>query len=289
MGTRRSAALLSRTVREATRGAASPPLKRSKTLPRPGPRVVPLPPMPPRLVRRTLQDNVYDYLREALMVGQLTPGERLTVRGVAAATGTSIMPVREAFRRLTSEGALEPQATGATRVPIFDLTRLKDLTEIRMTVEGLAARLAAQRITEEEFRGLERCNQEVQWALDRRDTAGEVKANEHFHFCIYRAAQSAELLRIIEHLWLQIGPYLAWLLKQEQRPARYRGRHAFRHHADIMEALRKRDGRRAEAALRADLMTAAEILLQQARNLPTPESQAPRPSKTRASLGVAAS
>lgn len=222
----------------------------------------------PHLVRRTLQDNVYEYLREALMAGQLTPGERLTVRGVAASTGTSIMPVREAFRRLTSEGALEPLATGATRVPTFDLSRLQDLTEIRLTVEGLATRLAAQRISAEEFRSLEHCDREVQWALERRDVAAEVKANEHFHFCIYRAAQSAELLRIIEHLWLQIGPYLAWLLKQETRPVRYRGRHAFRHHADIMEALRKRDGRRAEAALRADLSTAAEILLEQARNLP---------------------
>lgn len=219
-------------------------------------------------MRRTLQDNVYDYLREALMAGQFNPGDRLTVRGVAAATGTSIMPVREAFRRLTSEGALEPLATGATRVPTFDLIRLQDLTEIRLTVEGLAARLAAQRISAVEFRSLEHCNQEVLWALDRRDIAAEVKANEHFHFCIYRAAQSAELLRIIEHLWLQIGPYLAWLLKQEAMPARHRGRQAFRHHADIMEALRKGDGRRAEAALQADLMTAAEVLLDQARNLP---------------------
>jgi DNA-binding GntR family transcriptional regulator len=224
--------------------------------------------MRPQLVRRTLQDNVYEYLREALMGGQFTPGERLTVRGVAAATGTSIMPVREAFRRLTSEGALEPLATGAIRVPTFDLLKLQDLTQIRLTVEGLAARLAAQRISGEEFRALEHCDQEVQWALDRRDVAAEIRANEHFHFCVYRAAQSAELLRIIEHLWLQIGPYLAWLLKQARRPARYRGRHAFRYHKDIMEALRRRDGQRAEAALRADLTTAADILMQQARNLP---------------------
>src|SRR5882672_1471791 len=54
----------------------------------------------PRLLRRTLQHNVYDYLREALMSGEYSPGEHLTVRGVAAAIGTSAMPVREAFRRL---------------------------------------------------------------------------------------------------------------------------------------------------------------------------------------------
>ena len=203
----RSAAQLSRTRRELFRGAASRGAKRGKVPLRPAaPRGAALPATRPQLVRRTLQDNVYDYLREALMAGQLAPGERLTVRGVAAATGTSIMPVREAFRRLTSEGALEPLATGAIRVPTLNLARLKDLTDIRLTVEGLAARLAAQRISAEQFHSLVHCDQEVQWALERRDIGAEVKANERFHFCIYRAAQSAELLRIIEHLWLQIGP-----------------------------------------------------------------------------------
>jgi DNA-binding GntR family transcriptional regulator len=74
------------------------------------------------------------------------------------------------------------------------------------------------------------------------------------------------LVRIIPHLWLQIGPYLAWLLKHARRP-RYRGAGAFRYHKNIMDALRRRDAKRAEAALRADLMTAAEVLMEQARKL----------------------
>jgi DNA-binding GntR family transcriptional regulator len=226
--------------------------------------------VPPRLVRRTLQDNVYDYLREGLMTGEFGPGEHLTVRGVAAAIGTSVMPVREAFRRLTSEGALEPLSTGATRVPVFDLLKLQDLTEIRLTVEGLAARRAATRMTAEEFSALEQCNLEVQRAVDTGSVAAEAKANEHFHFCIYRAARSAELLRIIEHLWLQIGPYLSWLLKQGRWPARSRGARAFRHHKDILLALRRHDADGAEAAIRTDLGSAASVLLEQSRKiLPT--------------------
>jgi DNA-binding GntR family transcriptional regulator len=222
----------------------------------------------PRLVRRTLQDNVYDYLREALMAGEFAPGERLTTRGVAAAIGTSVMPVREAFRRLTSEGALEPLSTGATRVPVFDLPKLQDLTQIRLLVEGLAGRLAAHRMTPEAFNALEQCNLEVQRAVESRGSAAEAKANEHFHFCIYRAAQSSELLRIIEHLWLQIGPYLAWLLKQGKWPVHSRGARVFRHHKNIVLALRRHDADAAEAAIRADLMMAAEVLMEQARKLP---------------------
>lgn len=223
---------------------------------------------PPLMTRRTLQDNVYDYLREALMTGEYPPGQRLTVRGVAAETGTSVMPVREAFRRLSSEGALEPLSSGAIRVPVYDFAKLQDLTEIRLTVEGLAARRAAKHITLEEFDALERCTVEIELAVARGDFAAEAKANEHFHFVIYRAGRSTELLRIIEHLWLQMGPYLAWLIRQRDLPSRSRGARAFRHHKAIVLGLRRHDPDKTEIALRADLNTATEVLFQHARNLP---------------------
>ncbi len=223
-----------------------------------------------RFVRRTLQDNVYDYVREALMSGRFEPGARLTVRGVAGDSGTSVMPVREAFRRLTSEGALEPLSTGATRVPIFDLPKLQDLTEIRLTVEGLAARRAAHRIMPEELADLEQVNALVLKAAADDDRGAEARANEQFHFSVYRAARSAELLRIIEHLWLQMGPYLAWLRKQRPEPKRTRGTGAFRHHKDVLLALRRHDADQAESAIRADLMTAADMLGDYARRLPRP-------------------
>jgi DNA-binding GntR family transcriptional regulator len=225
---------------------------------------------PPVLSRRTLQDNVYDYVREGLMVGQFEPGAHLTVRGVAALIGTSVMPVREAIRRLTSEGALEPLSTGATRVPTFDLPKLQDLTEIRLNVEGLATRRAAHRITDQELMELDSLNIEVQKAIDGGDLAAQSKANEHFHFCIYRAAQSSELLRIIENLWLQLGPYLAWVLKRvEQVPTRDRGGRTFRHHKDIVIALRRHDAVHAEAALCADLKTSAAFLIENIGALPS--------------------
>jgi DNA-binding GntR family transcriptional regulator len=223
------------------------------------------------LSRRTLQDNVYDYVREGLMIGEFEPGAHLTVRGVAAMIGTSIMPVREAFRRLTSEGALEPLSTGATRVPTFDLPKLQDLTEIRLNVEGLAARRAAHRITDQELLALESFNIDVQKAIESGDLAAQSKANEHFHFCIYRAAQSSELLRIIESLWLQLGPYLAWVLKQvEQASARDRSGRSFRHHKDIVLALRRHEADRAEEAICADLKTSAAFLMDNIGALPSP-------------------
>jgi len=226
--------------------------------------------LPPQLVRRTLQHNVYDYLRDGLTTGDFEPGQRLTIRGVAELIGTSIMPVREAFRRLTSEGALEPLSSGATRVPILDFEKLQDLFEIRLMVVGMAARRAATKMTDAEYEMLIVANEELQKATRSNDITAEAKANERFHFGIYRASHSAELLRIIEHLWLQMGPYLQWLLRHGEWPKNQRHRAAFEHHKEILEALRERNPSQAEKALRADLMTASELLLALARQLPRP-------------------
>jgi DNA-binding GntR family transcriptional regulator len=229
---------------------------------------IPVQRVPPTLTRRTLQHNVYDYLREGLTTGVFSPGERLTIRGIAEQIGTSIMPVREAFRRLTSEGALEPLSSGATRVPVLDLEKLQDLFEIRLSVEGLAVRLAAARISEAELEMLAEANEQLLRVSRSEDIAAQSKANERFHFSIYRGAHSAELLRFIEHLWLRMGPYLQWLLSHGKWPKRERQRAAFSHHKEILDALRARDGARAEQALRADLMTAAELVTAHAATLP---------------------
>ncbi len=215
--------------------------------------------------RRTLQDGVYLKLRDALMCGEFAPGERLPAGAIAAAYGTSIMPVREAFRRLTSEGALEPLSTGATRVPTVDAGRLRDLTELRLNLEGLAARKAAARVTPAECESLKQLNLIAQQALDAGDTLAEARANEQFHFALYRTAGSPELLRMIEQLWLKVGPYLAWVLKHGKWPARRQGARTLRHHREILAALHRRDGRAAEAALRKDLSQAAAALLEHMR------------------------
>jgi DNA-binding GntR family transcriptional regulator len=230
-------------------------------------------PTPFLLVRRTLQDNVYGYLREAIMSGQFAPGDRLTGRGIAALIGTSVMPVREAFRRLTSEGALEPLSTGATRVPVFDMPRLRELHEIRVEVEGLAARRAANRISNDELRELEQLNIDFQRASAEGNLAAEAKANERFHFGIYTAAQSGELLRIIEQLWLRMGPYIRGIMHEADGNGRPQGAKAFRQHKEILLALRRRDAAQAEAAIRADLMLSIELMTGSPRSTAVPATE----------------
>jgi DNA-binding GntR family transcriptional regulator len=238
---------------------------------------------PVMLTRRTLHDGVYLNLRESLMAGEFAPGTRLTAREVAEKMGTSVMPVREAFRQLTAQRALEPLSTGATRVPILDAGNIADIMELRQEVEGLAVRRAATRITAAQCHAASTANDEMLMAIRRRNPRDEAKANEHFHFCIYRAAASDELLHFIQHLWVRIGPCLFALLREERAEGRKPNRFPAAHHEALLEAMRRHDPEKAAAALRADLTAAASVLAQTSHNQesttraesvrPTPQSR----------------
>ena len=97
--------------------------------------------------RTTIQDGVYQQLRQALMNGQFNPAQSLTIAGLAETFGTSNMPVREALRRLAAENALEIASNGSARVPVVTAARLDDLCRARIAVEALATELGAPRLT----------------------------------------------------------------------------------------------------------------------------------------------
>jgi DNA-binding GntR family transcriptional regulator len=158
-----------------------------------------------------LNERVYSQLRDAIMSGHFRPGEVLTLRGLAAALGTSIMPARDAVLRLIVERALESTGRSA-RVPVLDLDAMKDILRFRMALEGEAASLAAERATPAELAAIDQAAARVGKAWTRDQVKKFVAANQEFHFSIYRAAHSPLLLSMIETLWLQIGPHLAKLV-----------------------------------------------------------------------------
>src|SRR5918998_5251248 len=97
-----------------------------------------------RLERVTLGERVHAELRDRLMSGELAPGQKMSLRSVAETLGVSIMPVREAVARLVSDGSLEVLPNRAVRVPLMNLARFRELTIVRLAVEGFAAEQAAR-------------------------------------------------------------------------------------------------------------------------------------------------
>ena len=199
--------------------------------------------------RETVQERIHRQLRDLLMRGRFQPGQPLLIHEMADAFGTSAQPVREAIRQLVAEKALEASPNRSARVPILDRERMNDLRRARLTIEGLALELAAERISDRDIEALAELVDEEVRADDASRPEQSVAQNQAFHFQLYRLSGSKVLPPIIESLWLQVGPYI-------RRAADYfdarEGRGAEFHVAAI-DALRCRDFPRLRTAIEGDI------------------------------------
>jgi DNA-binding GntR family transcriptional regulator len=200
---------------------------------------------------------VYLRLRERLVAGTLVPGQKVSLRTTAAELGVSMQPVRDAVARLVAERALVVLPNRAVRVPLLTLAQFRELTAIRLVVEGYAAERAAMHRTPAQLASIRRHDAAFRRERSRpRPDAGRVIAhNQALHFTVYRAAALAELVPIIEGLWLRIGPVLNFDLRGDESAQRM-GR-SDRCHERLVDAIARGDGRGARRALASDIEGAA--------------------------------
>ena len=208
-----------------------------------------------RADRSTLQDRIYHKLTNAIMSGLFVPGQRITIRGLAATLGTSPIPVREAIRRLTSERALEVLRNGSIAVPKMTREKFEDLRRSRVLIEGFATELAAANLTRSDIAKLvDECRriEAAKIAGRRRDM---LLHSKRYRFIIYEATRSETLVPIIESLWLQVGPLFNLVvsdpavaaLSQNQRRA--------------IDAFKRGDGKGARAWIERDIMEAGDRII----------------------------
>lgn len=214
------------------------------------------------IVHQTLSAKVYQDLREMIISGQLQPGERLTLAGMAAALGTSAMPVRDAISKLAADNALEILPNKSVRVPVMTRSGFQELVVIRLVVEGLAIETAAGLITAKQLARLAELEQAFcrEISLDEPDVNQIIQINKQFHFTAYAAAQMPALSSLIEGLWLRIGP----VLNLDLRNGGSRRRSdlpSVKAHRALLDALRAGDGAAAKTALAMDINSAAEVIL----------------------------
>lgn len=216
------------------------------------------------LQHETLGERVTGELRALLIAGRLAPGEKLSLRRVAEALGVSMMPVREAVSRLAADKALEVLPGRAVRVPVLTLAQFRELTRIRLVVEGFAAEEATKVITDAQIAVV--AEHEAAFlaaAKDPPDPAAAVAANRDLHFALYEAAGMPSLVEMISRLWLKAGPILNLDMRHE--PKRLDGGSAVVAHAQLLAALRRRDPAAARQALVEDISAAAEHIERTAR------------------------
>lgn len=157
-----------------------------------------------------LHERVYEELRTALISGKFTPGQKLSSRKLAAALGTSDMPVRAAISRLTAEGGLVQLANGTFIVPVLSSNRFREVMELRALLEGRATALACGRIDTAGFRRLHKYSSDLDGASRRVDIVAYLDMNQKLKFTIYGYCNSPNLYALIEMLWLKAGPALRY-------------------------------------------------------------------------------
>ena len=194
-------------------------------------------------------DFIAALLRELIISGDLKPGEQLRQRDLAERFGVSATPVREALRWLESEGLLRYDAHKGSTVVQLEAGATREKYQIRAVLEGLAASLAAPKISDEDIRELESYNEQL---ADANLTPSQINdLNRTLHFRVYEMAGSPLLLALMRLLWQSFpqGPQVA-------RPRD----ESIAEHKQLIGALRDRDAARAQAITQQHILGAIRYL-----------------------------
>jgi DNA-binding GntR family transcriptional regulator len=205
---------------------------------------------------RTLAEKAYAALHDAILSGQLAPGERLRIEQLAENLGMSPMPIREALRRLDAAGLVELAPHKTTRVTELSVEDLRDVYAARLALEPLAVRLAAVRFSAEDEAAATASLARYVEATNQGDGQPAIwSAHTDFHFALYRAAGSRWLLRLITPLWESSERY-----RRASLPVERSLRERQSEHEQILDACVRRDPERAGRAMHDHLAITANLL-----------------------------
>jgi DNA-binding GntR family transcriptional regulator len=204
-------------------------------------------------------DQAYAYVRERVISGDFAAGTRLTEWQIADALGTSRTPVREAMRRLVSDGFLRFQRNYGTFVGSFTSREIGELFETRALLEAEVAAAAARHITEAQVEQLAALQEQIEARgldLDRHNIARISPLNREFHRIISQASDSprmvAMLTNAIEAPVVQ-QTFSRYTAAQLQR--------SFQHHRELVDAFRARDSAWARDAMSCHVRAARFAML----------------------------
>ncbi len=211
--------------------------------PGPGPRLERLQPVDPAFLK-SLREHVHDTLRTAIIAGTFRPEQRLNERQLAAELGVSTTPLKEALRRLESEGLVRIEARRGVYVT-FSGPQAEEMALARAAIESMIARLAARRATPQQIEGLRKTVGAMAEATSAGDVLRLIELNGRFHGAIHEASGCQYLQRLLDGQRMYDHATRVALLGDDAE------RHcALEEHRGIMDALAAADPDRAERAMR---------------------------------------
>jgi DNA-binding GntR family transcriptional regulator len=200
----------------------------------------------PRTLALTKEQQVAEFLREAILSGQLVRGQKLKQDEIAKSLNISATPVREALKILETQGYVVGYSHRGMVVAPFDITKSEELFELRVQVEVRLARLAATQISEQDLEILTKLEQEIVAAAESGVQERMRRTNYRFHFQLYALAERPQTLEFVRVLWAKYPWDLVGVI-----PGRYERADA--EHKAILSALRVGDATGTARALRGHI------------------------------------
>jgi DNA-binding GntR family transcriptional regulator len=207
----------------------------------------------------TRQEMVYKELEKAIISGRIPPGERLVVEEVARQMSVSHIPVREAFGKLEARGFILTIEKRGNVVNELSRARLKEILELRLMLEGLAAEGAAVRCSEETISQVEALHEQYALARNGSDADELLRINMDFHLAVYKDSNMPTLQELIISLWGKVSPYYHIFFRQAEKP---NPRAGIAYHQEIINALRNHDAEGVRRWTEADLKDSARFILE---------------------------
>jgi DNA-binding GntR family transcriptional regulator len=213
---------------------------------------------PPSLSGATFADRAFEWLEAAIIKGDLAPATKLDEVSLAKSFGVSRGPIREAINRLEGKKLVERLPHIGARVATFSKGDLLEIFHVREALEGVACRLATERMSDTDI-------DDLQKLLEGHARQGGLKAGENYfqrpgdydlHYRIINASENKKLIQmLIEDLYHQLRIY-----RYRSSSRKGRAREALQEHRDIVAAMRARDAGAAERLMRQHLFHARNSL-----------------------------
>jgi DNA-binding GntR family transcriptional regulator len=207
----------------------------------------------------TAQNRAYISLKDAVLAGHFLPGSIVTLRRLSEMLGTSEMPVREAVKRLTAEGAFEALPNRSARIPKPSRRKILQILDLRIDLEGKAAEQATENISKRQIDELLSLRAKMDERLAAGDTLAYTAFNKDFHFLIYKTAQNEPLLKLIETLWLSMAPLLGAMIRISMTRPILQFRAGRTGHDKLIKAFQDRDPAAVKLAMQAELFAPEEL------------------------------
>ena len=206
---------------------------------------------------QTLREKILETIREAILKGNLKPGEKVAEPELAERFGISRTPIREAFRQLESEGYLTVIPRKGAVVAALSERDVQEFYAIKSILEGYAAELAAKNLSDKDLARLEAINGKLKKLADDGDVKAFYRVHNEFHDTFLKAADNSKLYELIQQLGMKFSRLRMASLSVNGRMAI-----SVAEHDKLLDAFRHHDGKAAEDLVKKTAAIGGKVLLE---------------------------